>query len=430
MAISIDWSTKVISVPKDYMTLVQSSPTEIRELSINQFRLDLKDLEDNVDGIVNPDTHRHYPAITVGGVELAMVIEIINGYTVTFEDGQYAVNLTGANSNIGDVVNVNQVSVRSGNSAGLITNSAIEYSSFSGGVWVDTSSEYSGTVWPVGTPRQPVNNLSDALLIASYRGFTVFFILGDITLDDSLDFQQYSFYGESPNKSTITVASDAIVDRCEFYECTLTGTLDGNCKVKNCVIDDLNYISGYVELCVLQGVIQLGGGATAYFLDCWSGTDMGTPSSIDLGGSGQTLVMQNFNGYIKWQNKTGVEEANVSLNAGRIEIDSTVTNGSGTVIGVGVVTDNSGAGFTLDTTNLVSPTSVSNAVWAHSDAEFLLKIIKNKKSLVKNGSIWQLTIYDDDDTTPILTKDLKDKDGNNITDLEAGVLAQELRSSV
>ena len=100
MAISIDWSTKVISVPKDYMTLVQSSPTEIRELSINQFRLDLKDLEDNVDGIVNPDTHRHYPAITVGGVELAMVIEIINGYTVTFEDGQYAVNLTGANSNI------------------------------------------------------------------------------------------------------------------------------------------------------------------------------------------------------------------------------------------------------------------------------------------------------------------------------------------
>ncbi len=77
MAISIDWSTKVISVPKDYMTLVQSSPTEIRELSIDQFRLDLKDLEDNVDGIVNPDTHRHYPAITVGGVELAMVIEII-----------------------------------------------------------------------------------------------------------------------------------------------------------------------------------------------------------------------------------------------------------------------------------------------------------------------------------------------------------------
>jgi hypothetical protein len=53
-------------------------------------------------------------------VVLAMVIEIINGYTVTFEDGQYAVNLVGANSNVGDKVNLNDVSVRSANSAGLI----------------------------------------------------------------------------------------------------------------------------------------------------------------------------------------------------------------------------------------------------------------------------------------------------------------------
>ena len=48
------------------------------------------------------------------------VVEIINGYTVTFEDGQYAVNLTGANSNISDVANVNQVSIRAANSAGLV----------------------------------------------------------------------------------------------------------------------------------------------------------------------------------------------------------------------------------------------------------------------------------------------------------------------
>jgi len=48
------------------------------------------------------------------------VVEIINGYTVTFEDDSYAVNLVGANSNIADVVNLNTVSVRAANSAGLI----------------------------------------------------------------------------------------------------------------------------------------------------------------------------------------------------------------------------------------------------------------------------------------------------------------------
>ena len=83
------------------------------------FRLNLKDLEDDSDGMAFERTHKHNTSVSVGGVILARVIEIINGYTVTFEDGQYAVNLVGANRNVADVVNINQVSVRSANSAGL-----------------------------------------------------------------------------------------------------------------------------------------------------------------------------------------------------------------------------------------------------------------------------------------------------------------------
>jgi len=48
------------------------------------------------------------------------VVEIINGYTVTFEDGQYRVTLLGANSNVADVTNVNQVSIQPNNSAGQV----------------------------------------------------------------------------------------------------------------------------------------------------------------------------------------------------------------------------------------------------------------------------------------------------------------------
>ena len=73
---------------------------------------------------------------------------------------------------------------------------------------------------------------------------------------------------------------------------------------------------------------------------------------------------------------------------------------------------------------------IATAVWADVDAEFLLKVIRNKKALEKNGSVWELIIYDDDDTTPILTKALKDKDVLNIADLETGTLAMELASSV
>jgi len=87
MAVSINWDTKVIFVPKADLTLIQLLPTEIRELNIDWFRLQLKDLEDSEEGMVFLDTHVHYAPVDVGGVTLAMVIEIINGYTVTFEDG-------------------------------------------------------------------------------------------------------------------------------------------------------------------------------------------------------------------------------------------------------------------------------------------------------------------------------------------------------
>jgi len=119
MAISVNWPTRIISVPKADTVLVQASP-EIRSLDLNVLRLRLKDLEDDEEGIPWPDTHRHNTTTTISGVTLARVVEVINGYTITFEDGQYAVNLYGANSNVSDVVNVNQVSVRSANSAGLI----------------------------------------------------------------------------------------------------------------------------------------------------------------------------------------------------------------------------------------------------------------------------------------------------------------------
>lgn len=117
MAISINWATKVINVPQAYLTPVSGS---LYELDTNQFRLDLKALEASEAGSVFDDTHRHNTEVTVAGVTYAKFFEIINGYTVTFEDGAYRVRLAGTNNNISDVQNLNQVSLLTQNSAGLI----------------------------------------------------------------------------------------------------------------------------------------------------------------------------------------------------------------------------------------------------------------------------------------------------------------------
>ena len=118
MSVSIDWITKVITIPQAYLTPLGGG---IYELDIDQFRLDLRDLEDGETGVVFLPTHQHNTEVVLSGATYSRMILIINGYTITFEDGQYAVNAKGANSNIADVMNVNQVSLRSFNAAGLIS---------------------------------------------------------------------------------------------------------------------------------------------------------------------------------------------------------------------------------------------------------------------------------------------------------------------
>ena len=117
---SIDWTTFVITIPQSYLTLVSGT---FYSLDTDQFRRDLRDIEDNTDGIVHPITHNHNTEVTVAGTTLARQVLVLNPYSIEFEDGQYSVQLTGSNNNIFDVaagiLNQNQVQVIPGNSAGL-----------------------------------------------------------------------------------------------------------------------------------------------------------------------------------------------------------------------------------------------------------------------------------------------------------------------
>lgn len=119
MVLSIDWNTLVISVPQADLTFVSGT---LYELDTDAFRLELKSIEADEVGMPFLDTHQHNTEVTIAGVTYARTVEIINGYTVTFEDGQYAVKLVGSNNNIFDegIINRNQVSIIPTNSAGLI----------------------------------------------------------------------------------------------------------------------------------------------------------------------------------------------------------------------------------------------------------------------------------------------------------------------
>ncbi len=121
MAITIDWATGVINVPQADLTLVTGT---LYELDTNAFRLSLKALEASVDGMAFVRTHIHNTPVTVAGTTFARTFEIINGYSVQFENLTYSVRLSGSNNNIFDVENgilvQNNVQVIAQNSAGLV----------------------------------------------------------------------------------------------------------------------------------------------------------------------------------------------------------------------------------------------------------------------------------------------------------------------
>jgi hypothetical protein len=124
MPVSVNWATKVISVPADVCVLLSGGggPGSVYTLDVNALRLALKNLEDD-EGMPFLDTHRHNTEVTLGGATYARTFEIINGYTVDFDVTSLdhcTVICTGANHNLADVKTVNTVSLIVGNSAGLV----------------------------------------------------------------------------------------------------------------------------------------------------------------------------------------------------------------------------------------------------------------------------------------------------------------------
>ena len=342
MPISIDWPTKVISVAKADMILIQSTPVEIYQLNMNAFHLILRDLEDDVDGIVFDTTHKYVDPVSVGGVILARVVEIINGYTVTFEDAQYRVNLTGANTNLADVTNVNQVSVSSSNSAGLQDLSTLLSAAYNGEVCVDPVNGQSGTVVPIGTRGTPVDNLSDAKAIADANGIHQIRILKSMTIE-TVDFSDgYSFTTDSAVTETLTFAPSANIRNCDFLNCRIQGTLDGNNVYRQCVLLNVNYTSGFIFQCSINNTITLEPNAMLGALDCFSNTLAGEPNpAIDFNGSGQ-LLLRNYAGVIELNNHTADDadgDVCIDMASGVVIINSSCTAGFMPVRGIADVRD-------------------------------------------------------------------------------------------
>lgn len=119
MAYSVNWLTKVISIPSADLTLVSGTRYQ---LTMSDFLSEIRRLEWSFsDGLWAEQILEHTNAKTLAGATYAPFDEIINGYTIQFTGAATRVDLIGSNNNLIDVLIPTGVAVVPSNSAGLQT---------------------------------------------------------------------------------------------------------------------------------------------------------------------------------------------------------------------------------------------------------------------------------------------------------------------
>ena len=285
-----------------------------------------------------------------------------------------------------------------------------------------------GTEFPAGTGEQPVDNLADAITIATLEGFTRLYIRGDFTLGATGVVDDYEIIGQSHERTTVTVTSGCSTSGTEFIDCKLTGVLNGKVHAHSCVLYSITGFDGMMMDCILEGDVALAGSNTVHILDSWSGVPGAGVPVIDMGGDGPGLGVRAYSGGIKLTNKAGVDNVSLDFISGHAVIDSTVTDGDIVVRGVAKLTDNSTGSTVVDATNLVNPYTMSDQTWDEARADHInagsmgeaegeivevLDQLENK--LVINEDTSELWLYNDVGDTVIKKWPITDKDSASVS---------------
>ncbi len=342
MAITLDPATKIFTVPQSSLIWVQGT---FWKADTNALKYEIQQLMDNEAYAWMEDPINHNSTVTVAGTTYARTLEIINGYSIVFSpDDQWSVRLDGSNNNFFDiesgVLNQNQVQVIPTNSAGLQDLSTMLASAYQGQVVIDTANGQAGTSTPIGTFFKPVNNMADALTIASENGIKDLIIANDITITEDLT-GGYNLVGTSPY-NVVTADPSANMTGVSITNLKVIGELDGLNEITHSHLDMVTNVSGYLDRCAFYNSMTLAGNILV--TTCYSNVSGDATPEI-VGGAGIIIQVRDYHGGLL---VSGVVDGDHSIqgSGGALTIDSSCTGGGHIHVRGSwyEIYDNSGAG--------------------------------------------------------------------------------------
>jgi hypothetical protein len=254
-------------------------------------------------------------------------------------------------------------------------------------VFVDTINGTAGTTEGLGTPTNPVDNLTDAIIIAARDNLRGFSIVGDVLLKS--DFSQFVFRGTVGRNGGSVDLGGRDVDLCKFTNIEITGEGTGQIEAVACKITDVDGLEGEFRECGIAGLVTPGANTLTSLIDCFSQIPGKAVPSIDLVlGASDSLQVRGYNGGVRLLNMDNSDEfVSFDFTAGRLVIDASCTAGELVVRGVGEVLDERLPGNTLalKLDGFIEATDVRTA----------RKLLQNRT--VTNPLTGEMQVFNDDD---------------------------------
>lgn len=355
MAYSVNWITRVVSIPASDLTLISGTRYK---MDMFTFLIEMRRLESSfTEGLWAAQTVEHTnPKLNFAGADYAGFDEIINNYTLTFTGVVTRVDLVGSNNNVFDVFNANGVSVAANNSAGLqkvssssgllpgdvedITDSVLgspiapyeDTETLAGAVthlkhlrymlFINTELGVDGD----GSQHSPFNNETSAIDYAEAHGIKMLMIMADITFTRQI--KNFEIHGVGVPQVDLNGQD---INGTLVLKCRPTGLYVGSAVFQDCNLNGLMTLNGYIENCAVSGRFQIPNGGTAFVKGTAALVAGQIKPVFDIGGVAGTanLVLMDYDGGCTIENcNQPTDDVKLVVNHGIIELDASCTDGN------------------------------------------------------------------------------------------------------
>lgn len=216
-------------------------------------------------------------------------------------------------------------------------------------VYIDTVSGVPGTSVGIGTPTNPVDNIADAITIATRDKLRTFYLRGSVSLPQAM--QGYVFIGQGTDAQADLDLNGQNVNGSQFEHLLVQGAMSGIVEASDCAIEIITDIAGVFKSCEFVSNFSLQAGTHSTFADCFSGIP-GNMAPQCIFGANSTVGFRNYSGGLVFSSMAAGAIASVDLDPGKLTLDATCSGGECLVRGVGEFIDNS-TGVTVYTDGLI-----------------------------------------------------------------------------